>query len=135
MRFPKPLVYFGFFLISAAILAGVYDSFFKSSEQSEDPRVTQRRVVAAKVVDGLFENLKVALTKDGYEVKEKDLLEFKKIHKPNYISKYLIIAQELASGKYSKEESLQKDRDFTVQSMNQLTKVYIRKYKLAVKEP
>lgn len=134
MRFPKPIVYLGFFLILAAAGAGIYDSFFKSSTQSEDPETVKRRMVAGRIIDGLFDELKNTLGKDNHKIVQSDFEEFRKAHKATYISKYLILDQELATKKYTKEESLKKNEDFTVQSLNQLAKIYIRKFKLSVKE-
>ena len=129
MRFPKPIVYFGFFLIVAATGAGIYDSFFKSSA-AEDPLAEQRRMVAGRIIDDLFEKLKDSLKEEKYKIDESQFVEFKKIHKGNYVSKYLILDQELGTKKYTKEESLKKNQDFTLRSINQLTKVYVRKFKL-----
>lgn len=134
MRFPKPIVYFGFFLILAAVGCGIYDSFFKSSSSVEDPQAAQRRMVAGRVIDDLFEKLEDSLQKENYKIDESEFLEFKKIHKSTYVSKYLILDQELGTKKYTKEESLKKNQNFTLQSLNQLTKVYVRKFKLEMQK-
>ncbi|MCM8539655.1 MAG: hypothetical protein NE328_05220 [Lentisphaeraceae bacterium] len=128
MRFPKPIVYLGFFLILAAVGAGIYDSFFKSSSQVENKEDSAKRLVAEKIIDGLFEQLKKSLEEDSIEVKEAGFLELKKVHKKNYVSKYLFLAQELERNKHSVEESIKANENFTASAMNQLKSVYLRKY-------
>lgn len=128
MKFPKPIVYFGFFLILAAVSAGIYDSYFKTSKKSQVPQSSARAAAAEKIIDGLFDDLKKSLEEESFAVEEADLADFKKVHKSSYVSKYLLIADELERGRHSAEESAKKNEDFSVSSLNQLKKIYKRKY-------
>lgn len=123
--FPKPLVFLGFALILAAVAAGIYKS---ATQKSEGPAASpDKKALAEKVIVAMFENLKEELKKSG-EVKVEDFDAFVKVHKDSYVTKYVIINDELSTGKYSKEEALKKDQEFHTSSINSLKKIYSRKY-------
>ena len=123
--FPKPLVFLGFALIIAAVAAGIYKSATQETEGST--AAPDKKVHAEKVIVAMFDNLKEELKKSG-EVKDEEFSAFMKVHKDSYVTKYIIINDELSTGKYSKEEARKKDQEFNTSSINSLKKIYSRKY-------